>query len=229
MMVSLLVPTRGRPERFDKFLMSVFNTADWPVEIVYGIDSDDPDRNLYHTCLDSDTVTFKRVMFHLGHKPATSRLYNILAEQATGDILMMCADDVLIKSHGWCGLLFDQLPEDGYWCCWPYDGMGGECTFPAIGRAMYKSLGYFASPRLNHWFTDAWLADIAHRAHIDHYNRNILFDHVHYNHDASLMDDTYAMRDDPKQIEKDREVFFSTGEIRREAAKKITKAINDEM
>src|SRR6266496_5093210 len=97
-MISLCVPTRGRPERFLQMLDSARRTAVGPFETVAHIDSDD--RSRYPT---QPGVTYVR-----GKAPRDkdglvmmSGLWTRAWENATGDIAMLAADDIMFETQGW--------------------------------------------------------------------------------------------------------------------------------
>lgn len=161
-MISLLCPTRGRPERAMQFLNSVLATQKGNNEILFGLQEDDPRLLDY-----PEEITSRAVYF----KPSTTVNYwNWLAERAMGDLLTLIADDVIIRTRHW-DIQFDKVKKrypDGIYVITTQDGRGKgiapnnlPCPHPTISRVWYETLGYLTFPLLTHYYADTWNAKIA--------------------------------------------------------------------
>jgi hypothetical protein len=93
MTVSLLVPTRGRPDQIASMWASACATASRPndLELVIYVDDDDP--TVLPDLGDATIIHGPRIVL--------SDCWNKCAAAATGDILWLGNDDVLFRTPGW--------------------------------------------------------------------------------------------------------------------------------
>src|SRR5579885_1672624 len=94
--ISLLLPTRGRPELVDRFLQSVVaqSTHLELIEVILCVDDDDP---ASHT-ISSSLVALKTIIV----PRQTMGAYNTKClENASGDITIAVNDDLIIRTTGW--------------------------------------------------------------------------------------------------------------------------------
>ena len=156
MKISLLCPTRGRPQMAARLLATARRLAKHPaaVEVLFYVANDDPELRGYHVL--DPLVTY-------GPDQPTSRSWNTLAEKSTGDLLFLMADDVRIETQDWDVRVLDGLRKytDGYVCVMTDDGRGGGTPHPGVGRPWFESLGYLAAPMMHHFCVDTWITDIA--------------------------------------------------------------------
>lgn len=158
-MISLLVPTRGRPDRFAQMLASVRATAKAPVEVCAWLDLDDL----------SEYPQDPGVRYGAGERPyvdgvlCTSDLWNRALELATGDILMMGADDITFRTRGWDVLVeqaFAEVP-DRIVLVYPWDGTRRKAPVnPCLSRRWVDAVG-FTPPGWPGWMADEWIWAIA--------------------------------------------------------------------
>lgn len=204
--ISLLCPTRGRPDRVCVMLESIIKTTEKleNVEILFYIDSDDDKKDDYiasiNNLLNKYNNPFKRVLPHIGEPMSVSKSWNIIAEKCEGDILVMANDDEVWITKGWDRRLneeADKFPDDIY-CIYFDDGIthGKICAFPMVSRKWYETLGYFTPGIFKFLANDTWIEYIA--RHIDrlHYVPDVLIEHRHYLHNKSEMDETYKRNSD---------------------------------
>lgn len=161
-MISLLCPTRGRPDRARQFLKSVLATQKGDNEILFGLQNDDPKLGEYSEEIHSRATYFEPT--------STVDYWNGLAEKAKGNLLTLIADDVIIRTKGW-DVKFHAVQEqypDGIYVITTQDGRGEgfppknlPCPHPTISRTWYETLGYLTFPLLEHYYADTWNAKIA--------------------------------------------------------------------
>ena len=163
--VSILCPTRGRPERASNLLRSIYDTQSNNNEILFCLQEDDPKLNKYPKEI---------VDLSIMSKPKTTSYYwNMLAEKSSGDILILMGDDVMIKSKAWdvrFNEVYDQYP-DGIFNIKMQDGRVGRPRrqhpeelpgpHPVISRRWVDTLGYFVFPGFRHYCVDKWIDTIA--------------------------------------------------------------------
>lgn len=153
MVVSALIPTRMRPENLTRSISSLLDLAAEPddVEIMLGMDDDDPRRGDYKYP-DKCVV---RVGPRRGYQ-GLHHYYNDLAAHCRGDFIMLWNDDTEVLTQGWDALLRDgplfsvQNPRRDVKPTTDY-------TFPVMGRPVYEAMGHFARNPYN----DAYVSHVA--------------------------------------------------------------------
>lgn len=97
--MSLCVPSRGRPERFQQMVRSATITARGPIEFCVWLDEDDDTAPRY--------PRGPHIRYGSGERPyvdgslCTSGLWSKAWELASGEIAMLGADDIIFRTPGW--------------------------------------------------------------------------------------------------------------------------------
>jgi len=191
-LISILVPTRGRPESVFRLINSINATASRKdlVEILFYVDHDD---DSFPSSLDLDS-NVKEIR---GERVWISLAWNCLFAHSQGEILMYTGDDVVFETQGWdeeVRTAFTQFPDslglvfgdDGGW----YAGKLAINGF--VHRAWADLLGYFTYPaRVS--AIDLWIHECASYISRVVYLEKVMFRHVHYRQgDATAkFDETY--------------------------------------
>ena len=235
--ISLLCPTRGRPDRVCVMLESIIKTTEKleNVEILFYIDSDDDKKDDYiasiNNLLNQYNNPFKRVLPHIGEPMSISKSWNIIAEKCDGDILVMANDDEVWITKGWDRRLneeADKFPDDIY-CIYFDDGTmhGKGCAFPMISRKWYETLGYFTPGIFKFLVNDTWIEFIARYIDRLHYVPDILVEHRHHLYSKAEIDDTYKRNIDEYLGKKEDTAYFYSKEcqdkIKKDARKLMSK------
>lgn len=143
MTVSVLVPTRNRPDDLRTFVRSLVAQTTKPEELVI-VDSSDgsvPVEEIVASGLEGSGIA----LLYARSEPGTSLQRNIAVEMAHGDILVFCDDDVLLEPDCIAMLLpcfdLDRTP--------PVGGVAATLTnAPYAGRSVELVYGLFG---LTHW------------------------------------------------------------------------------
>ena len=181
-MISLLCPTRGRPERAMQFLDSVLSTQSNDNEIIFGLQSDDPRLGDYPKEIHDRAMIFE---------PSTTVYYwNQMAKASKGNLLTLIADDVIMRTPGW-DLKFESVSSrypDGIYLITTQDGRGKTLPpeslptpHPTITRKWFETLGYFTFPGLFHYYADTWNSSIARRLKRQVNMYDIMWEHLKEN------------------------------------------------
>ena len=233
--ISILTPTRNRPNNCDRFIKSLYETTQYTgtLELLFYVDSDDPAKDIYKEIEERWQNNFWRIEFVIGEPMSVSKSWNIIAEKSLGDIMIMGNDDLVYKTVRWDSKLMARLLEldNPYYLSWFNDGINGNrhCAFPVITREWYETLGYFSPGIFNFGYNDTWVYDIAKRVGKLNYMDEILVEHLHFSVGKSNMDDTYARNRTQEKgnlYRKDREIYERTVEDRIIAAEKIKERSN---
>lgn len=145
-MISLLCPTRGRPEQFKRMCDSAKATAGCEIEILAVSNGKDT----YVPTVTPDLPTV--------------HIWNALAQIAKGDLLMLCADDVIFSTPEWGKALLESYRsltnKIHVWSLLDSRDENGT-PHPIVSREYFNSLGYFLPPIFLHWYVDTWTVEIA--------------------------------------------------------------------
>ena len=196
--ISLLLPTRGRPELVERFLQSLIVESAHPelLEVVLCVDDDDPE---------SHGITSKQLALKLIIVPRQSMgAYNATClEHATGEITIAVNDDIIIRTKRWDERVraLDARYPDGIYLGYPNDLFKGKkvCTFPILSRETCAALAEPYPKLYKGAFIDIHLMDIFRRLERRGYPRlayaqDVVFEHVHYRTDPNILDATYLER-----------------------------------
>jgi glycosyltransferase involved in cell wall biosynthesis len=155
--ISVLIPTRARPDKLARCLESL--GAHDNVEIIVGIDEDDDLVGEYAGIGASCKLIFDTAP----REPTLGALVNRLAKRAGGDYLFFLGDDYVVQQPDWPQRILDaaQHLPNGVGVLYP------RCPFhpkfaslPIISRQTYEALGQFSTDLFPYWFLDTWLDEI---------------------------------------------------------------------
>jgi hypothetical protein len=183
--VSVLLPSRGRPQSLARSCESLLSRAldAARIEVWVGYDDDDPETGVAARDLGYHAVSFSRHGYYQLH------LYvNELAKQSSGQWLFLWNDDAFMETAFW-DLILDRYDPDTPLVLSPAStGVGHSmCCFPIASRALYARLDHLSlSPHI-----DSWLQDLGNQAGI---LKNIDVDILHDRYDLTggHNDETWA-------------------------------------
>jgi hypothetical protein len=196
--ISLLLPTRGRPDLVERFLRSVVTQSTHPelIEVILRVDEDD----VASQGIVFDELALKKVV---GPRQTMGAYNTECLRHASGDITIAVNDDIIVRTRGWDEKVreLDARYPDGVYLGYGNDLFKGPklCTFPILSR---KTCGVLAEPYPQIYkgaFIDVHLMDIFRRLEGRGYARiayaeDIVFEHVHYRTNPDALDATYSDR-----------------------------------
>lgn len=188
-MISLLTPTRGRPESLQRMVYSALRTADRAVDEVEIIAYRDEDDTSYGGIWPSQV----RLFVSRGRRNL-SELFDLCHKEAAGSIFMSCDDDVVFRTKGWDTKVkeaFAKVP-DKIALVYGNDGSGEDKTHaphPFIHQNWVDAVGRYLPPYFRGDFCDTWLNDLA-----DGIGRKVridaTFEHLHPAFNKGVTDNT---------------------------------------
>jgi len=226
--ISLLLPTRGRPALAERFFRSVVEMSACPsvVEIILYVDDDDTESHR----LDTQGVRVKKIF---GPRRTMGEYNSQCLKRATGDIIILANDDLVIRTKGWDEQVraTHRSYPDGIYLAWGNDLFKGRkiSTFPILSRRTCEILVEPYPRAYRGAFIDTHLFDIFKRVEKKapgrvRYLHDVIFDHLHYRQGKSEMDETYSQRgrfdDDP--------TFLALVEARQAAAQRLLAVVAGE-
>ena len=227
---SILCPTRSRAGRCKTYADSIFQTATNPewIELLLYVDSDDPQKANYQSWTQKHP---HKVVLVIGEPISVSKSWNIIAEKATGNILMLGNDDLVHESVGWDAKLDTEIAKfpDQIFCIWVNDKHKGEklCTFPAISRKWYETVGYFSPGIFEFFYHDSWIQDIGQRVDRLHYVPDVIIEHRHWSYGYANDETTKRHRQGEGcgRSTRDSKIFKDNTHLREEAAERLRKVM----
>lgn len=195
MTLGILLPTRGRPYNFERFVQACYATGkDW--HLFVRLDYDETQSYLYDEVLAECGNEIS--VFHgerVGFGPSLNELAAHAELQGVSHIGMF-GDDVVPKTPGWDTALVEALGND-LGVAYGDDGLRGKHapdlpTHYVTQTEVYRRLGYLAPPTIRHLFLDNVARDIG------RYLRNFVYVPVAIQHrhpwaeGEYLHDQTYA-------------------------------------
>jgi hypothetical protein len=175
-MISIIHPSRGRPQKAYETAMKWLDNAGCDVEYILSLDKDDT--SLYN--LDCNFV--------IGDNSSAIDAINNAAEFCKGDILLVLSDDFDCPPL-WGKKILDITHGKTDWILKTPDGIQEWIiTMPIMDRSYYNRFGYIYYPDYLHMFCDTELtcvADLTGRK----IEGNIQFTHNHYSIGKSVKDE----------------------------------------
>lgn len=156
-MISILLPSRGRPANVARLWESTEATTLDEWEMIVRLDDDDP----------SDYPDLPGVTYLHGPRALLSTYWNECWEKAAGSIFMHAGDDITFETPGWDRIVRAAFPPDGIAFVHGDDGNPdrvralGFGTHGFLRREWPETVGYFVPPLFSSDFNDVWLNDIA--------------------------------------------------------------------
>ena len=198
--ISILTPTRHRPNRLSEFIMSVYQHTDVKnrVEMLMYVDVDDPTKDQYLDFFEHCQTEFKdflRIHFVFGAPKSVSQSWNELYIRSVGDIIIMGNDDMIYRTPSWDRIveLESNAYEDDIYCMWMDDRINREnhCAFPIVSRKWCETLGYFTPGVFHFGYNDTWVFDIARRIDRCRFLAGVIGEHMHFTQGKAPTDETY--------------------------------------
>jgi hypothetical protein len=219
-MISILLPSRGRPEKLRTVITAIADTVAHPkkIEVIIRIDDDDP--------ADYDFGMPKFCRLSTGPRPESKvAAYNAAYRLAKGDILMPLGDDSIFVSKSWDEIIKKEFADrpDGILLLYGQDGVQNEklATHYIISRKMADALGYFSPPMFKGYFGDNFMMDLAQRIGRIKYNSKIAIDHQAAHVGKGKQDETF--KSSIGLFQEDKKRYLSSGDEMKRAAAILSK------
>ena len=191
--ITLICPTRGRPQRFRAMLESALATAAHPerIEVLLLLDFDDAEAPAY---FDAPLPPCVRVVHGTERKSVPAMQDEAALHLATGDLLMSCPDDILFRTQHWDALVNERYDAvgDELLVGWTNDGNDRDkCMHFFVSRRWMEIVGHFMWPEFEHFSGDEWVERVAKAAGRGVYLREVVTEHMHAKYKKAPNDDTY--------------------------------------
>ena len=232
--ISLLCPTRNRPDGLERMWNSAIECASEPNKIELTLYIDDDDQSSILKSKDLADSFGDQINVTVGAKgdQIYSNLHNICCSKSRSDILFSCADDLIFRTKGWDVAAINQFeiipdkiafafPNDGHW--------GAELgTHGFFHRRWFQTLGYLSPPVFTVDYSDNYIADISRAVGRYMYMPEVLIEHMHWTFGKSAFDQT-AKEAHIRRHQTNNAALYQSNEvlkIKNQDIKKLTEAIN---
>lgn len=186
----VVMPTRGRPDRFGEFAEAFVNTrGDERTRVLACLDADDPTAAAYPPL--PDHVGWYDVGERDGFAPRLTNMALCYTDEF--DHIASFGDDHLPRTKGWDMLLTLPLIGRGGGISYPNDGFQGvRCaTAPVISSNIVDALGWYSPPCLSHYWVDDFWMDLGDALGRLWYLGDVLVEHMHPAAHKAVADPTY--------------------------------------
>lgn len=215
-MISVLCPTRGRPDSVRRLLDSISATAATQrVEVVFRTDDDSP----------LEYPQSERVIEVRGPRITLSQMWNEAYYASHGEIVMQCGDDIVFRTEAWdlmVRAMFADIP-DRIALVYGNDLLQGRnlATHGFVHHKWVDQLGYFTPPYFSCDYGDAWLHDLATRVDRLRYIEHMVTEHMHPAAGKAPWDQNHQERRARGDRDKVHEIWGSTVGQRVKDAEKL--------
>lgn len=169
-MISVLFPTRYRPELAARVIATATQTASRPLEFVLRVDADDA--ATYRAAGDfadvagDGTVT---LVVERRHSVPMSDMWNQCAARATRDVLAFVDDEAMFRTVGWDERVTEVLRSttDRLALVHPDDRVhseGDAAGYFLVHRRWLEVLGRLTPPMFTYGYADVWCIEVARAA-----------------------------------------------------------------
>jgi len=190
--ISVICPTRNRPERLRTFWQSAKDTASVMPEFCTYIDEDDT--------LSVPVCRELGIKYRQGPPKVYTQNYNEAAVSATGSIFFDVADDFIFREKDWDLKVIAEFDksEDKLIFVHGFDGTEGaeNATHFFVHRHWVETLGYLFPPYFRWANADVWMTRVAKMIGRQVYLNVILAEHMHLCQGKAKIDSTYAEASD---------------------------------
>jgi glycosyltransferase involved in cell wall biosynthesis len=170
--ISLLHPSRQRPEKSLATCNKWLERAGNNVELIVSLDADDPTLNSYKAHPDASVI--------VNNNRSAVDAINRAAEIATGDIMIVVSDDTDCP-HGWDEKVIAAASGLSDFVIRVDDGIQPWfITAPILDRVYYNRFGYLYHPEYKHMFVDTHFTHVAELLGRIIRRDDIKFPHLHY-------------------------------------------------
>jgi len=194
--ISLVLPTRGRPNLVHRLLDSIVATAERLnlLEVLLRVDRDDG----ASITIEDSRLQLRKIVGPSGVK--MGEMTRQCAKAANGRHFLLLNDDVVCCTHGWDTAIVEALEQfgDGVALVWCNDGFRGRrlANLPALSRRVCERMGGICPGDYQRDYIDTHLFDIFCKLKaLGHdrlvYLENVLLEHLHAEAGKAPYDATY--------------------------------------
>jgi hypothetical protein len=209
---------------------SAIQTADDPsaIEFCVYIDADDAESV---KCIEGLSKRGYSVKHTTSPTPINlSQMWNYAYETlSTGDLIMLCADDIRFMSRSWDTHVRKAFETHGKFSLVYGDDLvhgRGISTHPFVHREWIRVSGVWLPPYFVSDFVDVWLNDVAKALGTDVYLPHVITEHLHFSVGKSEIDETTQNRIDRFKLYNPSTIYTDKANERMQQVERLRRAIH---
>lgn len=205
----VITPSRGRPRQLREMVEAVHSTAAGAVDVVAGLDDDDPHLDEYR-----DTAPCRYVV---GARQTLSGWTNMLARSAVSHwtpaprYMASLGDDHRPRTPDWDLKLIEAIEQFGHPGGFAYgnDLLAGQSlpTAWVVSAGIVRALGWMMLPTCGHMFVDAAVLALGQAMGRIVYLPEVVIEHLHPDAGKAHRDESYIESNGPEQCAADWNAF----------------------
>lgn len=195
--ISLLCPTRRRPNNVDRLIESALSNAHEPeaIEFVFYVDDDD-EETLTANAFKANSPNIRVLR---GPRITLSQMWNECYEVARGPIYQQTGDDLVYRTPNWDFEFRNAFHawRDRIGLVFADDGSPNGKTFATHGllhRNWVRAVGHFTPSQFSSDYGDTWINDVAGLVGRKQRARKVFNEHMHPVWKKAPWDDTHNER-----------------------------------
>jgi hypothetical protein len=229
-LISILTPTRGRPDNIARIVNSALETALRPnlIEFIFYVDVDDQPSG---DTIEHLASTGANTMMIAGERIVLSEMWNECARHARSDIMMHCGDDIIFRSDNWDEYIlgeFERYP-DGIVLVHGRDGYQDQrlATHGFRHRNWMNVVGNFVPPYFSSDYNDTWVTEVADMLGRRSYLESVYTEHMHPVVGKATIDQTHQERLDRHARDDPGRTYAQLANVRQEEVRLLQRFIQD--
>jgi len=195
-LISVLVPSRGRPMDLVRMMVSAYKMATHQrrLQFVVRLDEDDP------KLVDYFAPPVEGVHYIQGPRILLSSAWNECAALAQGEILMHAGDDLTFNTPGWDQRVRDEFQKipDRIGLVYADDlstNFPDLATHGFLHRRWVETVGYFLPPLFSSDWNDVWISEVAKQIGRFVPMPDVTIEHHHHSFGKAEYDQTHRERE----------------------------------
>ena len=228
-LISILIPTMGRPERLRDTVKSIYDTASRPsaVEVLVRVDWADAARPEYVKVV-AEMWGACRTFYPEG-QTSYGKGIEYLRKKARGDVFFAGSDDTIFRTKGWDARVRAALVkyQDGLAILYANNGQDREKAEHFFAtRKWVDTLGYLVRTEFRHFCVDQWVEELAKGVGRLEFLRDVVVEHCHKKYAKAPDDATYQMvRGKTGTSDADNALFAQLADVRRDDLARLRQAV----
>lgn len=205
--LTIVVPTRGRPENCTRLAKAFADTCRADTELMFVVDGWDSTKDLSRdVALHYPMKT--RIVLQVQEPRSSVLAINTGALATSSPYIGYMGDDVIPETIGWDALIIEHI-RAGNLICWPSDGHWTDQMATAVfqDRRVSEALGYFGWPGYCHLCVDVTWADWAKAAGYQGYLDTVTVRHMHPAFGLGSTDAGYDRVNSSEMVSKDGKAY----------------------
>lgn len=214
MSVTVVMPSRGRPQRAQEAVAAIRGTAARvDTRVVLAVDENDPELDAYRALrwdlpYRAEVALVELLPAETGDLVrATNTVSMRVALEDPGCVIGNLGDDHLARTPGWDTRILAALATPGI--AYGDDGFQRKDlpTAPFISASIVLALGWFALPSCRHLFVDNAWRDVGEQTRTLRYLPDVLIEHAHPLAGKAEWDDGYRRANSTEVVEHDKRAY----------------------